>query len=105
MKFDPIVIESSSDEVEMVDLFTIDGRAYQVPASPPAGLALLYLKQYRDHGEEIANLSLLEAALGDEAFNALMRSSAEKTHLGQVMKVVAQLTLGGLESDPNSASE
>lgn len=103
VKFTPIVIESDEQPAEMVDLFTIDGRTYQVPAQPAAGLALLYLKQYRDHGEEIANLSLMEAVLGDEAFNALMRKG-KRDHIAQVMKVVGQLTLGGLESDPNSAS-
>ena len=101
----PVVIEAGDEDVEMVDAFSLDGRMYQVPAEPPVGLALLYLTTLREHGESMANQQLLEETLGGEAFRALMRSRSVKAdHLKAVIRVVLPLVLGGLESDPNSAS-
>lgn len=95
---------ASADEVELVDLFSIDGKVYQVPAKPRLNVALRYLDEMRRRGEIFAGMKLLEDLLGDEGFKALMEyDGLTSENLNAVLKVASELALGSLEEpDPKS---
>jgi len=86
-------------EVEMVPLFSIDGKEYRVPAKPRVNVALKYLTNAREHGEQMAQMMLLEDLLGAEGYKALAEyDDLTAEQLSQVADLAAKLTLGQLES-------
>jgi hypothetical protein len=94
------LIEIVTDEspAEMMDLFSIDGRVYQIPASVSASMALRVLDNARREGMESAMSKALEELLGEEAYQALLECRSLKTeHLQQIMDVVQVHVMGDLE--------
>lgn len=88
-----------ADKPEMVDLFSIDGTAYQVPKKPRVNVALQYLTDARRFGEELAQMMLLEKLLGEDGYRALSEyEDLTPEQLSQVSDKAAALTLGQLES-------
>ncbi|GAA3230674.1 hypothetical protein GCM10017691_23840 [Pseudonocardia petroleophila] len=88
----------SADEVEMADLFSIDGVVYQIPAKPKANLGLQLLTLRRDHGDEVGGLMLIEKMLGREAYDALANfEGLTNDMLKQVIEESQRLVLGSLE--------
>ena len=87
---------------EMVDLFSIDGKTYQVPAKPRVNVALQYLTLSREHGEQMAQMMLLEKLLGPEGYKALSEyDELTPEQLREVSDFAAKLTLGAVESEGN----
>lgn len=89
---------SNSEPVGMVDLFSIDGVSYQIPAKPRVNVALRYLWHAKQYGEDAAAAELLEALLGEKGFKALV----EYDELGPedftaILKAAQKVTLGALE--------
>lgn len=83
---------------EMVDLFSIDGVVYQVPAKPRLNVALRYLDDVRQLGDGVAQMALLERVLGEKGYRALVEFDAlSPADLEQVASAVSKLTLGALE--------
>lgn len=106
-EFVPIVIASrpADAEVKMVKLFEIDGRDYQVPAEPDAGLALQVIEDTAAHGEVVANMLMLKKVIGADGFQALKDCGALKgAHLAQLSEAVTKLVLGALEDDDEGNS-
>jgi len=101
MSITPPVIRSeawSDDDAERVLLFSIvrsvDGEdvtvEYTMPDGQNAGLALLYLRQARKTGEDLAGSWLLEEVLGADGYEALAREP------GVSLATVRQVSLGVL---------
>jgi hypothetical protein len=105
--FEPIEIVSAPEdaEVEMVDLFSIDGRMFQVPARPPFSLALRAISTAREQGNGMAELMILEEVVGPEAWEALCNAKGVTgAQIGRLANAVSKLVLGGLEDEPSGNS-
>lgn len=105
--FEPLVIsdEEPEGEVEMVDLFEIAGRMYQVPAKPPFAHALRAISTARTQGAGMAELMILEEVVGPEAWEALC--SAKGVTGAQVAKLanaVSLLVMGAMEDEASGNS-
>jgi hypothetical protein len=85
-------------DVEMVDLFHLGGRTYQIPAEPRVNLALKFLWQRKTRGELDAAANLLGDMLGAEAFEALMEWPGLTVEiLNQVSTAAAKVAMGQME--------
>jgi hypothetical protein len=97
-----MAVELSStapDDAATVELFSIDGRMYTMPANPPAGVILAYLRTLRTQGEEFANVELLETLIGAEAYTALTSCPTLRAEdLRAIMEVVSDHSLGLLRA-------
>lgn len=105
-KFTPVVIDTpSADEpVEMVDLFVLNGVAYQIPAEPRMNLAMQLIVDMEKHGDGVANMMLLRKLLG-AGYDALAAADGLKPEqLGAVAQAASNFTLGALEEDPSSGN-
>jgi hypothetical protein len=88
-----------STEVETVELFAIDGVSYYIPKKPRVNIALRYLKMAREQGPDAASAYLLEALVGEEAYEALMNfDDLDSETLGAIAEAAQKYTLGGLEA-------
>lgn len=84
---------------EMVDLFSINDKVYQMPARVGATIALGYMKLVRTHGQDAAMGWTLERVLGTEAYDALMNCDDVGTDdLETIMKVVHDNVMGAVEA-------
>lgn len=94
-----IDLKSASVDRKMVDLFSIDGTVYQMPAKIGANIALGYMRLVRTHGQEAALGWALEQVIGAEAYDALMGcDDLEPEDLEAVMKVVHENVMGAVEA-------
>ena len=89
----------------MVELFSLDGVSYMIPAQPRINLGLLLLEDVEMYGEGMANARHLKRLLGDEAFAALARHDGlTQEQLIQVQNAAQALTLGALEEAVTSGN-
>lgn len=89
------------DQVERVELFSLDGKSYTIPRRPKANVALRYLYEVKQHGSEVAAGSLLMNLLGEENYLTLMdNDDLTLDQLKQVMELAQKVTLGNLEAPP-----
>lgn len=90
--------EDVKDEAEQVELFSLDGQMYSIPAKPKVNIALKYLRLVRQQGQEVAAGWLLEELLGTEAYEALMDfEDLTEEQLETVMMVAQTAILGAME--------
>lgn len=83
---------------ELVELFTLDGRVFSIPAKPRVSVALRYLWHARQYGEDRAAAELLEALLGAEGFEALVNyDDLTAEQFQAVLDAAQKVTLGALE--------
>lgn len=94
-----IALTTQSDvEAEQVELFSIDGKSYTIANKPRLNVALKSLKLARKEGEEAAAAYMLEAVLGEEAFDALTEYEDLTPEVFQAIFQAAQkVVFGGLE--------
>jgi hypothetical protein len=91
-------IEKTDEPVEMVDLFQLNGRMYQIAKKPKVNVALKFLKLIREKNELEAAAMMLPEMIGDEAFGALADyDDLTPEILNQVAMAAAKVTMGGLE--------
>lgn len=94
-----LVSSSTPDERPvMVDLFSIDGVVYSVPASVRAnqGLKFLWLAKTKD--EQTAAIMMLEELIGEAGFHALMNyKDLKPENLEQILNAVVKILLGAIE--------
>jgi hypothetical protein len=91
--------KSEGAVVEMIDLFSIDGVMYQMPAKPRVNIALQYLNDARTVGPEAAQMMLLEKMLGEKGYKALSEyDDLTADNLTEIMAVVQKHTMGALEN-------
>lgn len=99
-----MVIELTSEQksdtpAEMVDLFSIDGKTYQIPAKPRANVVLRYLHDIQHSNEDLAAARLLESLLGAEGFNALMDyDDLELEQFQAVLQAAQEVVMGAIEA-------
>jgi hypothetical protein len=98
--FEPIDLTTEADTAEevMVRLFSIDGTPYYVPGTPDVGLAFKYLRVVRSQGQEMAVLWLLETALSEQAFDALVSKRFKPEAWAKVAAALQTILLGGMEA-------
>lgn len=83
----------------MIDLFSIDGVTYQIPAKPRVNIALKYLWHVRQYGEDRAAAELMEALLGAKGFQALVEyDDLSPEQFSQILSIAQQHVLGALEA-------
>lgn len=83
----------------MVDLFSIDGKIYQIPVKVGANIALGYMTFVRTHGQEAAMGWALEKVLGEEAYTALMNcDDLQAEDLEAIMEAVHTNVMGAVEN-------
>lgn len=102
-KIETIKLPSAKDpaDVEMVDLFELDGDVYQIPKNPSAGVALEYLDIATSEGPEKATKWLLLEAIGEEGYDALRNHpNLPAETLEQIITAVKDHYLGGREQGP-----
>lgn len=102
-EFEPIQIIQRSDEEraqdERITLFYIGDIGYSIPARPRVNLAIKYLKDIRDEGEELAQANLLVKLIGDEGYDALCEAEdILPEQFEAIMNIAAAKTLGALEN-------
>lgn len=98
MAHDPLALISSTDEPEMVELFSIDGKPYFIPNKVRVNVGLKYLHQVRTTGDAAANSWLLEALLGEEGYQALLDyDDLTAEDLERVQAVAVEIVLGRSE--------
>lgn len=101
--------QSWEETPERVDLFTIttpdpDGGeptsvTYDMPAKPHPGKALLFLRNARIYGTEIAMAGLLEECVGTEGYLALCAEpDLKQGELAGIMTRARDVVLGRLEA-------
>jgi hypothetical protein len=94
-----IELKSTPVDRKMVDLFSIDGKVYQMPVKVGANVALGYMKLVRTHGQEAAMGWALERVLGTEAYDALMScDEVDADDLEAIMKAVHENVMGAVEN-------
>ncbi len=84
---------------EEIELFSIDGVAYTIPAKPRVNVALKYLWHVRQYGEDRAAAELMESLLGAKGFQALVEyDDLEPEQFAQILTLAQQHVLGALEA-------
>lgn len=95
-----IEIDSNAVNTEVKDLFSIDGQVYTMPVEVSASVALQMLHIARTEGQEAAISWTMEEVLGTEAYDALRKCRALKSHqLQAVIKVVTETVMGAMEEE------
>lgn len=88
--------EATTDE--RIEVFSLGGTTYTVPADPGPAFALRYLSKVREFGDDAAADYLLEAMLGDEGYKALSGfSNLKESQLLTVFQVCLDIALGAME--------
>ncbi len=99
----PVSLPAPSQEVEEVEtivLFTIGDEEYRIPKKPKANVALKYLKNVRDRGEDFAAAELLAEVLGEDGFNALAEyDELTDDQFEAVQKAAQKHVLGAMEKN------
>jgi hypothetical protein len=93
------IVTTDLPEIEQVPLFSIDGQVFSIPAEVDASMALRVLDAARRSGMEAAMSGALEELLGEESYQALLNCKGlTKENLEQIMALVQEISLGGLEA-------
>jgi len=93
-----VLVTGSAPEAPSVELFSLDGVSYTIPAKPRVNLALRYLWHAKQYGEDRAAAELLESLLGAEGFEALMNyDDLTGDQFEAIMAAATKYTLGALE--------
>lgn len=95
----PKAYKSNAVKGERVTLFTIDDKAYTVPAKPGANVTLKFLDELRRTGNEMfAALSLMQSMLGKEAYEEFLDwDDMSDDVMTEVLEQVVQLALAKVE--------
>lgn len=85
-------------EVPQIDLFSIDGVVYTMPAVVPGNLSLRVMEGVRQQGWEPTMAWALEEVMGNDAYRALLDCTAIRPgQLGQIMTAVQEHIMGQME--------
>jgi hypothetical protein len=87
----------AADEPAEMVLFELDGVKYLVPRKPGPNVALGYLRDVRNHGQEYARAGLLERFIGAEGMDALADyEDLTDEDLEKIWALVEKHVLGGV---------
>lgn len=100
--------EAWADSTDRVPVFTVvdsegNGTDYTMPRKPNAGIALGYLKAARKQGPDLAMSWLIETAVGEEGYDALVDDLAgydgdPQLVLQSIVTKIQTISMGGLEA-------
>lgn len=94
-----IVTPEQPPEIEMIEIFSIDGKPYCVPKEVSPSLPLRFMKLARQVGSEIAMGALIEEMLGEEAYDALASCKyLKKEQFRDVMELINRHAMGAVEA-------
>jgi hypothetical protein len=99
--FEPIriVTPETPPEIELVEIFSIDGKPFCIPMDVSPSVSLRFMKLARLEGMEIAMAGLLEEMLGTEAYDALANyPHLTKEQFADVMVLIRRHTMGAVEA-------
>lgn len=89
----------SAEEVEQIELFSIDGVSYTIPNKARVNVGLRYMKKMRDESGNAADAWLLEELVGKEGFEALMDyNDLTPEVLEAIVQAAAKVVLGEMET-------
>jgi len=92
------LVTGSAPPAPNVELFSLDGVSYTIPAKPRVNLALRYLWHSKQYGDDRAAAELLESLLGADGFEALVNYDDLTTEqFDAIMGAATKYTLGALE--------
>ena len=92
------LVTGSAPASPNVELFSLDGVPYTIPAKPRVNLALRYLWHAKQYGEDRAAAELLESLLGADGFEVLVNYDDLTTEqFDAIMTAATKYTLGALE--------
>lgn len=99
--FEPIQITTSpldpDAEPDRVHVFSIDDEAFYMPADIPPAVGLRYMDVARSKGESAAQAYLLEAVLGEDAYQALINcDDVTSEQLEAIGDAIARAAFGPL---------
>jgi hypothetical protein len=93
-----VLVTGSAPPSPNVELFSLDGVPYTIPAKPRVNLALRYLWHAKQYGEDRAAAELLESLLGADGFEVLVNYDDLTTEqFDAIMTAATKYTLGALE--------
>lgn len=93
-----LVTQDQPADVELIPLFSIDGKEYGIPKHVDMSIVLRTLKNMRNSSEMEALGQMLEELLGAEAYDALSNyKGLTGEHLKQLMDTVTEHAMGQLE--------
>jgi len=88
-----------AEEVETIELFSIDGVSYTIPNKARVNVGLKYMKLMREQSPTAADAWLLEELVGKEGFEALTGyDDLSAEILEQIVAAAAKVVLGELET-------
>lgn len=101
--FEPVRIAERTEEERAHDkrvvLFYIGDTAYDMPDRPRVNLAIRYLRDVREVGEEVAQANMMIDLIGEEGFDALCNADdILPEQFEQITNIASAKTLGALEN-------
>src|SRR5690606_5067680 len=76
-------------DIEMIDVFELDGDVFQMPKKVSAGIGLKYLKIQAERGPVAASYYMMLELLGKEAYEARMEhTSIDNATLDPILETV-----------------
>lgn len=86
------------EEQKFEDLFTINGKAYQLWVNAPASVGLTYLKMVRTKGAESAAVWIMEQMIGEDGYEALMNyPKLKEKDVKRIMDIVKEYAMANEE--------
>ena len=96
--FQPIEIINTDDEVELVDVFSVDGVMYSMPKEVNAAIALRAVEIMRREGDMAVVPFMFSETVGLDGYEALKNcTSLKPEQLKQVVKIISESVLGSVE--------
>ncbi|HEY1439809.1 MAG TPA: hypothetical protein VGF65_02990 [Mycobacterium sp.] len=91
--------DAEREPVERVPLFSIDGREYTIPSRLPFTLGLRIMRTSRKEGVDAALIEMLEEALDEDAFAALLAyRDLQPQHLWELFQAIQKVVMGAVET-------
>jgi hypothetical protein len=92
-------------DVERVPVFSIDGKAYTMPAEVKPHVGLRYLWMLKQDGADYAGAWLMEQVLGADGFKALAEyEPLTKQQFEDIQVIIRNHTLGSVEGEGKDTS-
>lgn len=104
MSLELVTSPATDEDVQMIELFKLDGKSYEIPNEPRFNMQLQYMQRLRDDSEMLAGAWMLTELVGKEAFDALANyKKLTKPQFDQVILAARKVVFGELEEDSGKA--
>lgn len=90
--------QKETKPVEQVELFTLGGKTYTMPAQITANKLLGFMQEMRNSGQEAAAVGLLIDSIGQVGYRKLLDyNGLEPADLKAIFDTVSQAAMGAME--------